>query len=106
MWQRIVIVFSLATVGCVASLPADPGISADLATEAARMVLVLRQGLPPAPAPDAPSGQCANCKGTGKVRSGDGIQVFTCPLCNGTGKDLTASIHPTVFVPLVAEGKP
>ena len=106
MWQRFVIVFSIGVVGCVASIPADPSISADLATEAARMVLVLRQGLPPAPGPDAPAGQCDNCKGTGKVRSGDGIQVFTCPLCNGTGKDLAASIHPTVFVPLAAEGTP
>lgn len=105
MWQRFVIVFSLATVGCVASLPADPGISADLATEAARMVLVLRQGLPPAPAP-APAGECDNCKGTGKVRSGDGIEVFTCPVCNGTGKAAQSVLHPTVFVPLVAEGKP
>ena len=104
MWQRFVIVFSIVMVGCVASLPADPGISADLATEAARMVLVLRQGLPPAP--DAPAGECENCNGTGKVRSGDGIEVFTCPVCEGTGKATESVLHPTVFVPLVAEGKP
>lgn len=103
MWQRIVIVFSLATVGCVASLPADPGISADLATEAARMVLVLRQGLPPAPAP-APAGECDNCNGTGKI--GDGRIVMTCPVCQGTGKATKSVLHPTSFVPLVAEGKP
>ena len=78
MWQRFVIVFSLATVGCVASLPADPGISADLATEAARMVLVLRQGLPPAPAPPA-AGECDNCNGTGKI--GDG-KVFVSSIEN------------------------
>lgn len=102
MWQRFVIVFSIVMVGCVASLPADPGISADLATEAARMVLVLRQGSPPAP--DSPAGQCENCKGTGKVRSGDGIEVFTCPVCEGTGKAAESVLHPAVFVPLVAEG--
>jgi hypothetical protein len=102
MWQRFVIVFSIVMVGCVASLPADPGISADLATEAARMVLVLRQGSPPAP--DAPAGQCENCKGTGKVRSGDGIEVFTCPVCEGTGKAAESVLHAAVFVPLVAEG--
>ena len=101
MWQRIVIVFSLATVGCVASLPADPGISADLATEAARMVLVLRQGLPPAP---APAGECENCNGTGKI--GDGRIVLKCPVCDGSGKAAESVLHPTVFVPLVAEGKP
>jgi hypothetical protein len=98
MWQRFVIVFSVAMVGCVASLPVDSGITADLATEAARMVLVLRQGLPPDP--DAPAGECDNCKGTGKVRSGDGIEVFTCPVCNGTGRETRSVLHPTVFVPL------
>ena len=101
MWQRFVIVFSLATVGCVASLPADPGISADLATEAARMVLVLRQGLPPAP---APAGECENCNGTGKI--GDGRIVLKGPVCDGSGKAAESVLHPTVFVPLVAEGKP
>lgn len=100
MWQRFVIVFSIVMVGCVASLPADPGISADLATEAARMVLVLRQGLPPAP--DAPAGQCENCNGTGKI--GDGRIVMKCPVCDGTGKAAESVLHPAVFVPLVAEG--
>lgn len=101
MAQRFVIVFCLGMVGCVATLPSDPGISADLATEAARMVIVLRQGPPPAPEPDK---ECANCNGTGKVRSGDGIQVFTCPVCDGTGKT-AALLHPTAFVPL-AEATP
>lgn len=101
---RWFIVFSVVTMGCVASLPADHGISADLAVEAARMVTVLRQTQPPAP--DAPAGECENCKGTGKVRSGDGIEVFTCPVCSGTGKAAQSVLHPTVFVPLVAEGTP
>ena len=101
MWQRFVIVFSLGMVGCVASIPADPSIAADLATEAARMVLVLRQGLPPAP---APAGECENCNGTGKI--GDGRIVLKCPACDGTGKAAESVLHPAVFVPLVAEGKP
>lgn len=93
--QRFVIVFCLGMVGCVATLPVDPGISADLATEAARMVVVLRQGPPPAPTPAGK--ECTNCNGTGKI--GDGRIVMPCPECNGTGK--TASLlHPTAFVPL------
>lgn len=103
MPQRFALVFALFAAGCVASIPTDHGISADLATEAARMVLVLRQGVPPAP---APAGECENCRGTGKVRSGDGIEVFTCPACDGTGKASQSVLHPTVFVPLVAEGTP
>ena len=98
--QRFIIVFSILAVGCVATLPSDPGITADLAAEAARMVVVLRQG--PPPAPDAPGKECTNCNGTGKI--GDGRIVMPCPDCDGTGK--TASLlHPTAFVPL-AEAKP
>lgn len=100
MWQRFVIVFSIATLGCVASLPADPGISADLAVEAARMVTVLRHGPPPAPTPAGK--ECTNCNGTGKI--GDGRIVLTCPECDGTGKT-AAFLHPTSFVPL-AEASP
>ena len=60
------------------------------------MVLVLRQGLPPAP--DAPVGECKNCNGTGKI--GDGRIVMTCPECKGTGRETRSVLHPTVFVPL------
>jgi RecJ-like exonuclease len=96
---RWLIVFMIATIGCVASLPTDPGISADLAVETARMVIANRAA-PPAPKPDA--GKCSNCNGTGKI--GDGRIVMTCPECNGTGKEVRSVLHPAVFVPLVVEG--
>jgi DnaJ-class molecular chaperone len=74
-------VFAVMSLGCVASLPPDDvSVSADLAVEAARMVAVLRQTLPPTPVSD----DCENCNGTGKI--GDGRIVHTCPTCNGTGK--------------------
>jgi RecJ-like exonuclease len=98
MW-RWLIVFVIASIGCVASLPTDPGISADLAVETARMVIASRVA-PPAPTPDA--GECSNCNGTGKI--GDGRIVMTCPECNGTGKEARSVLHPSVFVPLIAEG--
>jgi hypothetical protein len=101
--MRWLVVMLIAFAGCVASLPDDPTISADLSVETARMILAGRAA-PPAPKPD--SDRCENCKGTGKVRSGDGIEVFTCPECNGTGKATESVLHPSVFVPLVAEGKP
>jgi DnaJ-class molecular chaperone len=91
---RWLIVFVIASIGCVASLPTDPGISADLAVETARMVIANRAA-PPAPKPDA--GKCSNCNGTGKI--GDGRIVMTCPECNGTGKPLKSVLHPAVFVP-------
>lgn len=66
--------------GCVATLPDDPTLTADLACETARMVMLLRQEAPPTPASD----RCTNCDGTGKI--GDGRIVLTCPVCKGTGK--------------------
>jgi RecJ-like exonuclease len=69
--------------GCVNATAVDrPDIVADLACETARMAVQLGQQMTPAPASDV----CENCDGKGKVRSGDGISVFTCPVCKGTGK--------------------
>lgn len=78
--MRWLIVFVVVFSGCVMTLPADDGITADLACETAREVLRLRQMMPPAPVSD----RCDNCDGTGKV--GDGRIVVTCPVCKGTGK--------------------
>jgi len=66
--------------GCVATLPDDPTLTADLACETARMVVQVRQEVAPSPASD----KCDNCDGTGKI--GDGRIVLTCPVCKGTGK--------------------
>jgi len=90
---RWLIVFMVASIGCVASLPDDPSISADLAVETARMVIAA----PPAPTPDA--GECSNCNGTGKI--GDGKIVMPCGECGGDGvKGAEKSVlHPAAFVP-------
>jgi DnaJ-class molecular chaperone len=74
--------FLLFARGCGAPAPDHPDIVADLACETARMSVKLSQEMAPAPASD----KCENCDGKGKVRSGDGISVFTCPVCKGTGK--------------------
>ncbi len=74
--------FLLFARGCGAPAPDHPDIVADLACETARMSVKLSQEMAPAPASD----KCDNCDGKGKVRSGDGISVFTCPVCKGTGK--------------------
>ena len=72
---------TVVMVGCVASLPpGDTSITADLATETARMVVLMRREIQPAPQSDV----CDNCNGTGKI--GDGRIVMTCPVCKGTGK--------------------
>jgi len=76
-------VLALVLAGCVDASPTDPMIAADLACEGAR-VAVLYRLKPPSPAPA--SDVCENCGGKGKIRSGDGISVFTCPACKGTGK--------------------
>ena len=78
--MRFLIAFLVVIAGCVATLPGDNGITADLACETARMVTQLRQEIAPSPASDT----CENCDGTGKI--GDGRIVMTCPVCRGTGK--------------------
>jgi hypothetical protein len=48
----------------------------------------------PAPAPDAPSKCCAECNGTGKVRSGDGLALVPCecpPQCPCKAKSTASS---------------
>ena len=78
--MRFLLCLLVAVIGCVATLPDDHGVSADLACETARMVVQLRQEIAPTPASD----KCENCDGTGKI--GDGRIVLPCPVCKGTGK--------------------
>jgi hypothetical protein len=82
---RFLILSLIALAGCVASLPDDPTISADLACEVARAVVQLRA------APDAtpddkpkPGDKCPNCDGRGYV--GDGTVKVKCQPCEGTGR--------------------
>jgi hypothetical protein len=99
--MRWVVVFALVFVGCVATLPADDGLTADLACETAREVVKLRQGMPPSPKPE--SDQCENCDGTGKL--GDGRIVTVCPICKGTGKQPKSVVtHAPVVVDQNCQG--
>jgi hypothetical protein len=82
---RFLILSLIALAGCVATLPEDPTISADLACEVARAVVQLRA------APDAtpddkpkPGDKCPNCDGRGYV--GDGTVKVNCQPCDGTGR--------------------
>lgn len=97
--HRWVVAFSVMVVGCVASLPDDPGITADLACEGAVIEMQARAMPAPKPADD----KCQNCNGTGKI--GDGRIVHTCPVCGGTGKrpaakPVAAAPCPTGVCPL------
>ncbi len=83
--MRFLILSLIALAGCVATLPEDPTISADLACEVARAVVQLRA------APDAtpddkpkPGDKCPNCDGRGYV--GDGTVKVKCQPCEGTGR--------------------
>ena len=80
--MRWLVVFGAMCVGCVASIPSDHGLTADLACEASRAVVRMRQGMPPAPKPA--DDRCENCDGTGTL--GDGRITRQCPVCKGTGK--------------------
>lgn len=82
--MRWLLCFVVVCVGCVASLPADDGVTADLACEAARAIVELRQQIPPTPAPPS-DGKCVPCNGTGTLPT-DGRIVIKCEACGGTGK--------------------
>lgn len=78
--MRWVVPFLVVFGGCVATLPEDPTVSADMACETARMVVELRRHIQPTPQSD----DCENCHGTGTI--GDGRITKTCPVCKGSGK--------------------
>ena len=78
--MRFLICLVVVLIGCVATLPDDHDVSADMACETARMVTQLRHEIAPTPAND----KCDNCDGSGKI--GDGRIVLECPACKGTGK--------------------
>ncbi len=80
--MRWLLPFAVVLIGCVASIPADDGTTADLACEAARMIVQTRSAMPPAPKPSGD--KCDNCDGTGTL--GDGRIAVKCPACDGTGK--------------------
>ena len=82
--MRWLLPFLIVFAGCIASLPGDDGLTADLAVETARMVTQLRQQIPPTPAPPS-DGKCINCNGRGYV--GDGRVRVKCQPCDGTGRD-------------------
>lgn len=82
--MRFLLCLCVVLFGCVASLPEDHTLSADIACETARLVVQMRREIAPTPVSNA----CENCDGTGKI--GDGKIVMTCPVCRGTGKKLVS----------------
>lgn len=82
--MRWLVPFFVVMVGCVASLPGDDGLTADLACETARIVVQMRGEIPPSP-PKPSDGKCRNCDGRGYV--GDGRVRVTCQPCGGTGRE-------------------
>ncbi len=85
--MRFVIVLMVALAGCVATLPNDPTISADLACELARGIVQLRAAPDATPGDDKPKpgDKCQPCNGTGKLPT-DGRVVVQCGACGGTGR--------------------
>jgi hypothetical protein len=83
---RFAVVFLIGMAGCVATLPDDPTISADLAVEVARGVVRLRAASDAAPDDKPkPGDKCQPCNGTGKLPT-DGRVVVQCGACGGTGR--------------------
>jgi DnaJ-class molecular chaperone len=81
---RFAIVFLAAFAGCVATLPNDASITADLACETARAVVQMRAAVPTPDDKPKPGDKCPNCEGRGYV--GDGTVRVKCSPCDGTGR--------------------
>jgi RecJ-like exonuclease len=84
-----VIVLLIALAGCVATLPDDATISADLACETARAIVQLRARPSVPDDKPKPGDKCHNCEGRGYV--GDGVVKVKCQPCGGTGKVLATA---------------
>lgn len=84
--MRLLILSLIALAGCIATLPDDATISADLACELARGVVQLRAAPEVTPEDDKPKpgDKCPNCDGRGYV--GDGTVKVKCQPCDGTGR--------------------
>lgn len=82
--MRFLIVSLVVLAGCVATLPNDATISADLACELARGVVQLRAAPEVPDDKPKPGDKCENCEGRGYV--GDGTVKVKCQPCDGTGK--------------------
>ena len=84
--MRFSIVFLVAVAGCMATLPHDPTISADISVELARAIVQLRAAPDAKPDDDKPKpgDKCSNCDGRGYV--GDGTVRVKCQPCGGTGR--------------------
>ena len=78
--MRFLLCLTVVLFGCVATIPSDDALTADIACETARMVTQLRHEIAPTPASDV----CDNCGGSGTL--GDGRIAVKCPTCDGTGK--------------------
>lgn len=90
--MRWLVCMAVMTVGCVASIPqGDTSISADLANETARMVILSRREIRPAPQPA--SDDCERCGGRGFIGDTASIRI-KCETCKGTGKKPKATAAP------------
>lgn len=91
--MRFGITLLIATAGCIATLPRDPTLNADMGCETARALVVLRANHEPGPAPKPkPGDKCPNCDGRGYV--GDGTIKVSCEPCRGTGKVIGSVLVP------------
>jgi len=81
---RFLILLLVVLAGCIATLPNDATISADLACELARGVVQLRAAPEVPDDKPKPGDKCENCEGRGYV--GDGTVKVKCQPCDGTGK--------------------
>ena len=88
--MKTLLIFLALTATSAAALPSEE--LHRLGAYLAYSVAAVSAEVAPSPKPTPGNGVCSECQGVGKI--GDGTIMFTCPRCNGTGREPGASPVP------------
>lgn len=82
-----ILVAAVLISGCDKSQPDEAKFVPAISAQAAQIVLsdTVIDSVPDNPSPSPDDKSCTSCKGTGKVKTGDGISWTECDECDGTG---------------------
>lgn len=99
MKRLIPILAVIAVLGCEEKKPDESKFTGAVAVEAARIHMASSHTPAPTPEPDAKV--CPDCKGSGRVKTGDGISTTECDRCGGDGRIAAFRVEsPRIEIPI------